>query len=66
MVILRPLFQRGVRRLKASASGLLQGRTRRQLDAAAGPDELDRAWQAECVEMDVILGRKNSGKFRND
>jgi len=62
MALRSSIFQQGVRRLKASASGLLQGRTRLQLDAAAGPDDLDRVWQAECVEMDAILDRKDPGR----
>jgi len=66
MVILRPLFQRSVRRLQNRAAFLLQGRALRRPNNGAGPDDLDRVWQAECVEMAAILDRKDPDRSRKD
>jgi hypothetical protein len=56
------LFRRSARRLKTGVTVLLQGLTPRRPDDAAGPDDLDRVWRAECEEMDAILGRKDPGR----
>jgi|AntRauMFilla1563_2_1112583.scaffolds.fasta_scaffold133280_2 hypothetical protein len=64
MALWADLFRRSVLRLNAGVTVLLQGLTPRRPDDAAGLDDLDRVWRAECDEMDAILGRKDPGRFR--